>query len=327
MYYPFNMGNVTETYRPLLTPTYFADSCQQLLLNSAGNPAKATVGFGTSWPIGILPKDIFDVWANVKTFSYNIDVDFSVSSDFYTGLGGSVDYQDTERLYVTGILKRCFISSGSMFKFAFKSFPKKGSTKTSTDQVIIDFTKGFADYRQVGNQMKNIWWFPYIKLEIAGQTGYILNGSTDKTSLSVEGTAWTPIPFEVRQTTAGVPISNPTVHRSAFQVIERIDDITFTPKSAIAGSTEVTITLPAHNPSYDSSAWREGFTDVVSLSFGGEETTNFTKIETAGVIDTIKVVPPLGSKTGVISFKAIADPTKPDLTTDYYHTQEALRFD
>lgn len=327
LYFPFNHANVIASPRPMITPTYFDNECCKLHTNSTGGVVKTTVGYGTDWPIGLFSKDIFDWWANVKMMAYHIDLAFLSSVGFNPGGIADVQYDNQEVMNASGVLRRCQISSASIFKYAFKSFKKKGSENTTTDDILIDFTKGFSDYRTGSGLVGGIWWFPYIRFNIAGTNGYILNGSDRQYSVDFQGLPIPSLPIEVRQTTYGTPIINPVLHRADIQVIERIDQIDFTPSRAVAGTTEVTITLPAFNPTYDGALWRDGLEYIVELTFGKASTTEFTKIRnSAGVVDTIKVVPPAGSTTGVIKFKSVLDPTKEDTTSDFFTTRRALTF-
>jgi hypothetical protein len=217
-----------------------------------------------------------------------------------------------------------------MFKNAFKSFPRKGSanSKATTDDILIDFTKSFYDLRQPGQQGKALYWFPYIKLAIAGQHGYITNGASANPAIEFQGMAIPSVPLEVRNGAAGIPILDPIVHRADFQIIERYDQITFTPRRAVAGQTEITITIPPYNTNYDSTEWRDGFADVTNLDFGGVSISTFTKVPNdQGVIESIRVTPPIGSRSDVIKFTSVANTDKPELTTDYYHTQDILYID
>lgn len=327
LFFPFDAANLVEERRPMMTHTYFNDY-GVLGTNASGNTIKTTTGFGTSWPVGVLQRDMYNLWANVKSMAYHIDVAFLSATDFTDAIT-TTDYRDMESLNVSGVLRRCNISSGSIFKGALKSFRRAGSSngRTFVDDIMFDFTKTFYDYRPGGYQPKGTWWWPYIRLNIAGNTGYITNGGNANHLIDMQGLGAFPgIPFEVRQNTAGVPIDNPVVSRADMQVIERYDDITFLPKRAQAGVTEVTITIPSFNPAFDGSVWRDGFADVTELEFGGGiKTTTFTKVPNgAGTVDTIKVIPPAGSRTDVIRFTSVANPAKADLTTDYYNTRDSL---
>jgi hypothetical protein len=325
-YYPFNAGNVIAEPRPLMTSTYFNDSGDRGI-NSSGNFIKTTVGYGTNWPIGLFTSAIYDLWANAKMLAYHIDIAFLSAQSNEVGIA-TAESDDLEQLGAQGVLRRCFVSSGSIFKHALKSFPRQHSAtgKTTTDDFIIDFTKSFFDYRSGAGSPRRSWWFPYIRLNIAGSTGFITNGSDMSATLDFQGMPIPPMPIDVRSNVPGVPIDDPIVFRSDIQLLERYDAITFTPKEAVAGVTPVTITLPAYNPAYDHSAWRDGFVDVTELTFGRVKTTDFQKVANAGgVIDTIVVIPPVGSKTDVIRFKSVVDPLHPEKTTDYYATVENLK--
>jgi hypothetical protein len=328
--FPYNNSNVgpailgQPNYPALITPSYFDDT-GIIPVNAAGRPRKTGIGWNTQFPVGLTPAVAYDFNFNVKSLFYQIAVEFTLVNL------AEIGFFDVETLNTSGIIQRFFVSSGTIFKYRFRSVNNGNiNNKVTTDNVGIDFTKAFYDFRQPPHLRADYYWFPQFTFDIAGRSGYITNGVDDSYPLLFPNILMPSIPLGVVGNNPGLQIDAQFFAREVYTT-ERYDEIFFSPQLGPPG-TQVTITCPPYKTGQfpdglDSPGQRTGFVDVTEVLFAGANAvTNFTKLVNAnGVTDRIQVTVPAGARTDVIKFKSVANQTNAANMTDYYATSTAFK--
>lgn len=279
------------------------------------------------WPVAVMPDDLHDFWANIKTMYYTINVDVEVmrvNDDWgYVSFG----YNEMVGLVTTGVTRR-FYNHPNRSPGWHKTFERSahnGVNANAVSAISIDLSKTVYAFKS--RAPKGTYWFPKIKVDAsindAGMNMHVSSGGTDG-YLSFDSVApgtMPPIPsigLSVMATGGATVVGDPIL-TAALKPLERYDMIHFYPKLGAPGTT-VTIEQPACAPGWDKAAWREGFKHVKEVWIGDKKITTFNPNThvTGQQKEFITVTIPAGAKTGPFRFMAKYD-NQPGFD-DYYHT-------
>lgn len=282
-----------------------------------------------SWPVGLLPEDAHDFWANIKTMYYNITAAVEIVSTEEDPFGySSFAVSSMASLSTAGVTRR-FWNFPNRSPGWHRTF-KRGTTGLSpnaVEAVSIDF--GQAVYAWKSRAPKGTYWFPKLEVEASldggGANLHITTGGTDGylSFESLPGAVGTmpaipSVGLSLAVNGAGQQVGSPALF-GTMKALERYDMIDFYPKLGPAG-TNVTIVQPACSPNWEHVDWREGFKHVKEVWIGDKKITTFnpnTHI-TGQQKEFITVTIPAGAKTGPFRFMAKYD-NQPGFD-DYYHT-------
>jgi len=287
--------------------------------------AKFVAGNG-SWPVGLLPKDAHDFWANVKTMYYNITAAVMIVDEVNT-FGFSSAVTSMASLVATGVTRRFwnYPNRSPGYHRTYKVTPG-GIGANAVEAISIDFGKAVYAWRS--RAPRGNYWFP--KLDINAE----LKGGGAHLTISAGGTdgylSFESLPGAVGTmpvipsvglslaVTGSTQVDSPALY-GTVKALERYDMIDFTPKLGPAG-TVVKIEQPACSNSFASTAWREGFKHVKEVWIGDKKISTFNPNAhiTGQQKEIITVTIPAGAKTGPFRFMAKYD--NQSGYDDYYFT-------
>lgn len=280
------------------------------------------------WPVGLLPADIHDFWANIKTMYYNLTAAVEVET-IQNGQFATFGFTEMLSLSIAGVTRRYWNYPSSMPGW-HRSFIRDGAGVSANANTALSIDLSQTVYAWKSRAPRGEFWFP--KVEIAA---VLRGGSGSALSITAGGTdgylsfenlpgaigTMPPMPsigLGLTVTSGSIQATNPVLW-GTVKPLERYDMIDFYPKLGPAG-TNVTIVQPACAPSWENTDWREGFKHVKEVWIGDKKISTFNpNVHVTGQQkEFITVTIPVGAKTAPFRFVAKYD-NQPGYD-DYYFT-------
>ena len=293
---------------------------------------KASPGIG-EWPVGMLERDAFDFWANIKSMYYVFNVQCLVLAVQQISGYATIAFPEFASISTVGVTRR-FWDFPNRSPGIHTTYREAGGVinQHSVNDLRIDFSQMMYGY----NRSRKRWdWYPRcnIRAELQDSTsvsvpvGFSLTLGGSDGQLAFQGPAgqaWAGpkipnLPITVTVTSPNGQVENATVIAQAT-VVERYDMIDFVPFGG-GPSTPVTITMHPVDPLNTNSVVREGFKHVKEVWLGNEKLTFNPASDITGQFhETINVVtPPQGRDRTAAPFRFFASYGTQG-HDDYYHT-------